>query len=159
MSRALRIRLTGILLLIVIAAGAFWFKPMISFLTNTGGHTAHASSPLPYHEFADGPYTVKGNNITGADGQPYLFHGVGRDGLEFSCTGGGLSLDAAHLAFIGPGTSGPNGTYWFSNTVRLPLSEGLWLAGDSAQTCSAATYQSLVKQVVDSLTSLKLNVI
>src|ERR1700693_5898318 len=99
MSRALRIRLTGILLLIVIAAGAFWFKPMISFLTNTGGHTAHASSSLPYHEFADGPYTVKGNSIVGADGQSYLFHGVGRDGLEFSCTGGGLSLHAAHLAF------------------------------------------------------------
>jgi endoglucanase len=67
----------------------------------------------------DGPYSVKGNTIVGADGKQYLFHGVGRDSLEFDCRGDGF-LDAAQLAFIGPGTA----TYWYANTVRLPISEG-----------------------------------
>src|SRR5712692_8351088 len=157
------IRLIGVLLLLTLCTGIFWFKPFASFLTHTTGQgvpPAHAASSLPFHQYADGPYTVQGNQIIGtADGKPYIFHGVGRDGLEFSFTGGGLSLDAAHLAFMGPGTNGSGGTYWFSNTVRLPLSEGLWLAGDSTQSCSAANYQSLVKQVVDTLTSMRLNVI
>ncbi len=162
MAQSRRIHLIGVLLLLTLCTSIFWLKPFAATLTPTsaqGVHPAHAASSLPFHQYADGPYTVHGNQIIGADGKPYLFHGVGHDGLEFSCTGGGLNLDAAHLAYMGPGTSGAGGTYWFSNTVRLPLSEGLWLAGDSTQSCTAASYQSLVKQVVDTLTGMKLNVI
>ena len=51
------------------------------------------------------------------------------------------------------------GTYWYGNTVRLPLSENFWLYGYSAQNCTSSQYQGLVKSTVDALTSLKLNVI
>ena len=92
-------------------------------------------------------------------GNTYLFHGVGRDSLEFDCSGDGF-LDAAHLAFMGPGTSGPGGTYWYANTVRLPVSEGFWLHGDAAQTnCTPANYQAVVKNTINAITALKLNVI
>ncbi len=104
-----------------------------------------------------GPYTVKGNLILASDGQPYLFHGIGRDGLEYSCWGDG-HFDAQELAYMGSGTNTYAVTYWGANTVRLPLSEGFWLNGQPSQGCSAAQYQSLIKQTVDALTALKLNV-
>src|SRR5216684_940818 len=158
MSRSLSAKkLTALLLFIVLCAGI----PLASFITHRGaGRSAHAAgpSPLPYHEFANGPYKVSGNQIKGQDGTQYLFHGIGRDGLEFECTGD-PALDSAHLAFMGPGTSGPNGTYWWGNTVRLPLSEGIWLNGDTKAQCTAAQYQALVKTVVDNLIALKLNVV
>ena len=148
-------KLTALLLFIVLCAGI----PLASFITHSGaGRSAHAASPLVYHEFANGPYKVSGNQIIGADKTQYLFHGVGRDGLEFECTGD-PALDSAHLAFMGPGTSGPAGTYWWGNTVRLPLSEGFWFNGDTQAQCTAVQYQALVKTVVDRLTALKLNVV
>lgn len=115
---------------------------------------------LPYNATANGPYKVVGNKIVGADGKPYIFHGVGRDGLEYNCTGEG-PLDVQHLAFIGAARSGGGalpGTYWGANTVRLPLSEGFWLKGVKGW-CSAGQYQAKVKQAIDNLTTLKLNVI
>ncbi|MGH2494814.1 MAG: glycoside hydrolase family 5 protein [Ktedonobacteraceae bacterium] len=108
--------------------------------------------------FADGPYTVEGNAIIGADGKRYLFHGVGRDSLEYNCWGDG-HFDAQELAYMGSGSGKYAVTYWGANTVRLPLSEGIWLNGQSSQGCSAAQYQALINQVVNSLTTLKLNVI
>ena len=107
---------------------------------------------------AMGPYTIKGNLILAADGKPYLFHGIGRDGLEYSCTGDG-HFDAQELSYMGSGTNGSGITYWGANTVRLPLSEGIWLKGQSSHACSASRYQALIKQTVDALTALKLNVI
>src|SRR5438067_1036228 len=108
MANSRSIRLLVVLLLLILCSGVFWFKPFAAFLTHTNGQAvrpAYAASSLPFHQYADGPYTVQGNQIIGtADGKPYIFHGVGLDGLEFSCTGGSLSLDAAHLAFMGPGT-------------------------------------------------------
>src|SRR5579859_5564447 len=147
-------KLAALLLFIVLCAGI----PLASFMMHRSVFPAHASSSLPYHEFANGPYKVSGNQIIGADKTQYIFHGVGRDGLEFECTGD-PALDSAHLAFTGPGTSGPNGTYWWGNTVRLPLSESFWLKGSASQSCSATQYQALVKKVVDSLTALNLNVV
>src|SRR5690348_6900045 len=41
------------------------------------------------YAFADGPYSVRGNAIIGADGKRYLFHGIGRDSLEYNCWGDG----------------------------------------------------------------------
>ncbi len=114
----------------------------------------HANGPA----FADGPYTVQGNAIIGADGKRYLFHGVGRDSLEYNCWGDG-HFDAQELAYMGPGSGKYAVTYWGANTVRLPLSEGIWLNGQSSEGCSAAQYQGLIKQTVDTLTALKLNVI
>jgi hypothetical protein len=43
--------------------------------------------------------------------------------------------------------------------VRLPLSEGIWLYGQTFHACSAGSYQALIKKTVDTLTALKLNVI
>jgi hypothetical protein len=108
--------------------------------------------------FADGPYTVQGNAIIGADGKRYLFHGVGRDSLEYNCWGDG-HFDAQELSYMGSGSGKYAVTYWGANTVRLPLSEGIWLNGQSSEGCSAAQYQALVNQTVNTLTALKLNVI
>ena len=155
MWRSYRIKLIGSLLFLVVGATI----PAAFLIAHSASvRSAHAASTLTYHEFADGPYKVQGNQILGADNQPYIFHGVGRDGLEFECNGD-AALNSADLAFMGPGTSGAKGTYWWGNTVRLPLYEGFWLQGDAAQSCTAAQYQALVKQVVDSLTALKLNVV
>ncbi|HEU0001528.1 MAG TPA: cellulase family glycosylhydrolase, partial [Ktedonobacteraceae bacterium] len=156
MSRSLSAKkLTAVLLFLVLCAGV----PLATFITHVG-HSAHAaSSSLPYHKFADGPYHVSGNQIIGADNTPYIFHGVGRDGLEFECTGDPF-LDSAHLAFMGPGTSGPGATYWWGNTVRLPLSESIWLNGDAKAQCTAAQYQNLISTVVNTITNtLHLNVV
>lgn len=118
----------------------------------------HVSSKINSAAYANGPYTVKGNAILDASGKPYLFHGIGRDSLEYSCWGDG-HLDAQELSYMGLGSNHYAATYWGANTVRLPLSEGIWLNGQSSQSCSASQYQALVKQTVDSLTALKLNVI
>jgi hypothetical protein len=139
--------------------GVFVFTPLSSIWIHANNTNVHAASSLPYHGFADGPYTVKGNTIVGTDGKPYLFHGVGRDSFEFDCNGDGF-FDSTHLAYMGPGTSGPTGTYWYANSVRIPVSEGFWLKGYAGQTnCTPANYQAHIKQAIDALTALKLNVI
>ncbi len=120
--------------------------------------------PLPSPTQANGPYKVKGNAILDAQGQRYLFHGVARDGFEYACQGAG-PLDSQSLSYMGPGMNTSSATYWDSNTVRLPLSEEFWLYGNTKlkpsqdNVCTASQYQAQVKQVVDNLTSLKLNVI
>ncbi len=140
---------------IVIVGGTAWFLP--SFF-NPKGTPVHAAAALPYNPTANGPYSVKGNTIVGANGQAYIFHGVGRDGLEFNCSGQG-PFDAASLAHIGPGNSTNGSYYWGANTVRLPLSEGFWLNGAPGYPCTAAQYQGLLKNIVSTLTSLHMNVI
>src|SRR5207302_1047246 len=155
-------RTTGLLGLLVICTSLFWLQPIATFFAHAGKSTTgtvHASAAprLTFHQYADGPYKVQGNQVIGTDGQPYIFHGVGRDGYEFSCIGGGWT-DSPHLAYMGPGTTSSSGTYWFANTVRLPLSQGIWLNGIANQ-CTAAQYQSYVKATIDALTALKLNVI
>ncbi len=133
----------------------------ISFnpFSHTHTSTAHAaSSNVAYNATANGPYSVKGNTIVGANGQPYLIHGIARDGLEYNCSGEG-PLDQQHLAYLGSGVNTTTATYWGANTVRLPLSEGFWLNGAPGYPCTATHYQNTVKQVVDTLTTLKLNVI
>jgi endoglucanase len=142
-----------LLVLVLVAAGLVWVKPALF-----GKHSAHAASSLPYNATANGPYSVKGNTIVGADGRQYIFHGIGRDGLEYNCSGEG-PLDQAHLAYMGSGANSAGATYWDANTVRLPVSEGFWLNGAPGYPCTAAQYQALVTQTVNSLTALKLNVI
>ncbi len=160
MSHSLKVRLIGALLLVIASIGVFGIVPISSLLTNRSGNIAHAAS-LPYHKYANGPYKVQGNTVIGADGTPYLFHGVGRDSLEFYCPGNPGLFDYQHLALMGPTVSGgmSGGTYWYGNTVRLPLSEGFWLNGFAGQNCTATQYQATVKQIVDTLKSLNLNVI
>src|SRR5690348_12144194 len=153
MSRSLSVKkLIPLILFLVLCAGI----PLASFITQKAATSAHAASSLPYHEFMDGPYKVKGNQIIGADGKQYIFHGIGRDGLEFTCTGGGY-LDAAHLSLMGPGNTGNGNTYWFANTVRINLAQNMWFNGVPNQ-CTPAQYQATVKSVVDTLTADKLNV-
>jgi hypothetical protein len=121
-------------------------------------HYVHAADAnLPYHAIANGPYHVEGNMVVGADGKQYIFHGITRDGTEYNCKGAG-PLDQSHLAFMGSKQNNTPGTYWGANTVRLPLSEGFWLSGATSARCSASQYQAMIKQTVDILTALKLNV-
>jgi hypothetical protein len=113
---------------------------------------------LPYNAYAAGPYTVQGNTILDAQGHPYAFHGVARDGLEFSCRGDAY-LTLPYLALLGPPVAGVNGTFWYGNTVRLPLSEAFWLHGQPQQRCTSTSYQILVRRTIDTLLLLHLNVI
>ncbi len=155
-----KVRLLGILALAFVSINLFWLQPYSPIWAHKAQNTSHVQTPppLPYNQYANGPYSVQGNTILGSDGKPYLFHGIGRDSLEYDCKGDGF-FDAQHLAYMGPGTNTSNGTYWYANTVRLPLSESYWLNGYPAQQCTSVQYQSLVKTTVDILTSLHLNVI
>ncbi len=148
MSRAQQL-LLAILLGALLLAGAF-STPVYA------GTSARAA--LPYDAYAAGPYTVRGNTILDAQGRPYAFHGVARDGLEFSCRGDAY-LTPQYLALLGPPVPGVSGTFWYGNTVRLPLSESLWLHGQPRQRCSAANYQILVRRTIDTILLLHLNVI
>jgi len=154
MSSSLKMVVSGSVVLVLLAAVVVWFNPS----SNTSAAHAAASVSLPHNAIANGPYSVKGNTIVDASGQAYLFHGIARDGLEYNCSGEG-PLDQQHLAYLGPGVNTTTGTYWGANTVRLPLSEGFWLNGAPTYPCSASQYQNTVKQVVDTLTALKLNVV
>jgi endoglucanase len=161
MARSLKITVASILVLLTLAMSLFLLNPIDSIKA----HTNLLSMQGKYHPNdtqANGPYKVQGNTILDSSGQPYLFHGVGRSGLEFSCTGDPY-FDAQHLSYIGSGTSGNGITYWNANTVRLPVSERLWLMGyishNPPQSCTSAQYQQLVEQTITTLTNLKLNVI
>jgi hypothetical protein len=160
MSFSRNVRITSALIFTAISIGLFLFQPFCSIWEHREGISspARATSTLPYNEFANGPYTVQGNAILGVDGKRYLFHGIGRDSLEYNCKGDGF-FDARHLAYMGPGANTSSGTYWYANTVRLPLSEGYWLNGQPAQQCSAAQYRGLVKSTIDTLTAMHLNVV
>src|SRR5437667_4058710 len=120
-----------------------------------------ASHYLPLSKFRlrdiDGPYHTQANLIFGVDNQPYLFHGVARDDLEYLCTGDG-HYTRQELALMGPGNTTAHAVYWGGNIVRLPLSESFWLYGSPSQNCSASQYQAMLKNVIDTLTSLNLNV-
>src|SRR6266581_2666104 len=109
------------------------------------------TSFLPLTKFQlrglDGPYHTQGNLILGADNQPYLFHGMARDDLEYFCKGDG-HYTARELAYLGLGNNTATGTYWQGNIVRLPLSENFWLFGHPSENCTSAQYQTLVKQTI-----------
>lgn len=128
--------------------------------------TMHIANPpttpfLPLSSFhlrgIDGPYHTKGNLILGVDNQPYLFHGIARDDLEYLCTSDG-HYTQQELAYMGLGNNTAHATYWGGNIVRLPLSENFWLYGSTVQSCSPTHYQTMLKSIVDTLTSLNLNV-
>ncbi|HVB75612.1 MAG TPA: cellulase family glycosylhydrolase [Ktedonobacteraceae bacterium] len=171
MLHSLKSACLSIFILAIVAIGIFKINSLQTAGANVASHKplSHAATlakrlvvvrtrPTAGYAFADGPYTVQGNAVLGVDGQRYLFHGIGRDSLEYNCWGDG-HFDAQELAYMGSGTSTKTATYWGANTVRLPLSEGIWLNGQSSEACSAAQYQLLIKQTVDTLTALKLNVI
>src|ERR1700738_4574829 len=89
--------LMGVALLVVVGGSLVWLLP----LTSSTANLAHASdASLPNNISANGPYSVKGNRIMDASGNEYIFHGIGRDGLEFNCSGDN-ALDRQHLAFMG----------------------------------------------------------
>src|SRR6266704_5246331 len=159
MSPSRKAALCSIVTLIVVSLGVLAFSPLYLTRAQRGGSSAQLASTqshLPQSTLAQGPYTVQGNAILGASNQHYFFHGIGRDGLEYNCSGEG-PLDQQHLAFMGSGNSSAStGTYWGANTIRLPLSENFWLYGAPGYPCTAAQYQATVKQVVNSITALKL---
>lgn len=176
MARTTRITVMGIIVIVVVLfsvlVGYFLHNaPATSLSANVADdvqHTDRQPEPdnlqLPYPPLnrfrlrgIDGPYHTWGNLILGADNQPYLFHGVARDDLEYLCVGDG-HYSRQELAEMGVGNNNGNATYWGGNIVRLPLSESFWLYGSHAQNCSAAQYQATLKKVVDTLTSLNLNV-
>lgn len=106
----------------------------------------------------DGPYHTQGDLILGADNEPYLFHGMTRDDLEYFCKGDG-HYTIKELSYMGVGANTTNETYWGGNVVRLPLSENFWLYGQPATNCTPERYQILIKQTIDALTAIKMNVI
>lgn len=73
-------------------------------------------------------FTVVGNRVLGPDGRPFLVHGVARPSLEWSCTGQGLDgsdgIPASDFVTMRQD--------WGANTVRLALSEQLWLSSAAA---------------------------
>ena len=160
MSRSNKVRFLGVLALFFVSIGVFCIQPFSAIWAHSAQNSSRAQSTvsLPYNQYANGPYSVQGNTILGSDGKPYLFHGIGRDGLEYDCKGDGF-FDLQHLAYMGSGTNTSSGTYWYANTVRLPLSESYWLNGQPSQQCTPAQYQNLVKTSVDILTSLHLNIV
>jgi endoglucanase len=150
MLRSQKVTLTTLLFLLIASGSLF---------TATPAHAAPALSRLPYDAYAAGPYKTLGNQILDATNQPYYFHGVARDGLEFSCNDNYLTPQ--YLALLGPQIQGLSGTFWYGNTVRLPVSEVLWLYNHSqnGEACTPAHYQSLIKRTIDTLTLFHLNVI
>lgn len=152
MSRSLKILVAGSMLLAIAAMGVFWYIPRGS------SQAAGNQAIRPAVTQASGPYTVKGNQILDVHGNPYLFHGIGRDALEYDCTGDGF-FDSTHLSYMGYGHTGNGITYWDANTVRLPVSEGYWFNAFTPKKCTPAIYQSFIKNTVNALTALKLNVI
>lgn len=154
MSAIKKIVVLSIVVLVLIAGLGVWVMPQLLH----PAQKANAAAALPYNATVNGPYSVQGNKIIGTDGQQYIFHGIGRDGLEYNCSGEG-PLDQQHLAYMGSGNNSAGATYWGANTVRLPLSEGFWLKGAPGFACSSAQYQLTLKQTVDTLTALKLNVV
>jgi hypothetical protein len=83
---------------------------------------------------------------------------MGRDALEYDCTGDGY-FDSQHLSYMGYGNNGNGIYYWDANTVRIPVTEGYWFKAFAPKNCTPAIYQSFIKNTVDALTSLHLNVI
>ncbi len=133
--------------------GVLWYIP------RNPSHAASADNGVrPAVTQANGPYSVSGNQVLDSQGHPYLFHGIGRDALEYDCNTDGY-FDSTHLSYMGYGTNGNGITYWDANTVRLPLSEGYWLKDFAPKHCVHTQYQTLVKNLVSTLTGMKLNVI
>lgn len=159
--------LSAVALLFVLVT-LFCFSPLhaegsqsqahIALFRTTISKPTATKSRVPGNVQSKGPYKVQGNVILGVNGKRYLFHGIGRDGLEYSCWGDG-HFNTQELSYLGWGTNTKTATYWGANTVRLPLSEDIWLHGQSSEHCLASQYRTLVKQTVDSLTDMKLNVV
>jgi hypothetical protein len=86
-----------------------------SFASEQEVQTPRHTSLLPLTKFElrglDGPYHTEGNLILGADNQPYLFHGMARDDLEYFCKGDG-HYTAKELGYLGIGQNRANETYW-----------------------------------------------
>lgn len=163
MSRTFKVSLLMTCVILVIGLGVWYYAPRLP--AGAFGSFGFQSSPQvtkyvlpPYHTSASAPYSISGNTILGNNGQPYQFYGIGRDSLEYSCTGDG-HFSKQELAYLGAGKNTSTATYWRANTVRLPLSEDFWLHGQPKIQCTAQQYQALVRQVVNTLTSLKLNVV
>src|SRR5260370_13976911 len=154
--------------LLFILLPLFWFSPLRAersqshvnseTLVTPISSTSATKSPVDGNAQSNGPYQVQGNIILGTDGKRYLFHGIGRDSLEYSCWGDG-HFDTQELSYLGRGTNTKAETFWGVNTVRLPLSEDICLHGQPSEYCLASQYRTLVKRTVDSLTALKLNII
>ena len=168
MPRSFKVFISGFVALLITLSTLFWFSPLRAqgdadqsyqktLIASLSGSTATKSNK-PISAQSDGPYRVAGNVIVGVDGKRYLFHGVGRDSLEYSCWGDG-HFNAKELAYLGWGTNTATITYWGVNTVRLPLSEDIWLHGQSSESCLATQYRTLIKQTVNIFTALKMNVI
>src|SRR5437764_170286 len=152
MSRSLKVTLASMLFLAVVSTGVLWFSPKGSTQAHAGTSSGSKKLSSSYTQ-AMGPYSVQGNKILASNSQPYLFHGIGRDSLEYTCTGDG-HFSTQELAYMGPGTNSPGNTYWDANTVRLPLTEGYWVNPYAPKNCTPATYQAFIKQTVDTLTAM-----
>ena len=81
MSRSRKVRLLGMLALVLVSMNVFWLQPISSYLgaqvTRENASPVEKTSSLSYNKYANGPYTVQGNSILGSDGKTYCFMVLG----------------------------------------------------------------------------------
>ncbi|MDQ2886770.1 MAG: cellulase family glycosylhydrolase [Chloroflexota bacterium] len=170
MFRIMKMRKIGVIIFILLGVNTFWLQQesllLTAYASSSAPKLSATSNLVPHDTFAQGPYKVHGNTILNASGQPYMFHGVALDSFEYTCQKqDSPPIDSQSLSYMGSGINTSSTTYWDGNTVRLPLSEEFWLYGNTklnpsqSNMCTASQYQAKVKQTVDRLTALKLNVI
>src|SRR5437870_8910776 len=84
MSRSSKVRLLGILAFALVSMNVFWLRPFSSIWAHKTQNASRVqtTSSLPYNEYANGPYTVRGSSILGSDGKPYLFMALGETRSE-----------------------------------------------------------------------------
>jgi endoglucanase len=103
---------------------------------------AAAKTTLPTVAKTSGVYTVVGNVIENAAGQPVILHGVDRPSLEWSCSGESVT-DAQTGIPASDFTTMAN--TWNANSVRISVNQDMLLKGAS-QYCS--TYEATIEKVV-----------
>jgi hypothetical protein len=102
MKHSLRTVFLSFVALVFILLPLFWFSPLHAEGTQSQKHITTPGTPIsrPTATKSRVPYKAQGNVILGVDGKRYLFHGVGRDSLEYSCWGDG-HFDAKELSYLG----------------------------------------------------------
>jgi endoglucanase len=100
----------------------------------------------------DSTYTVSGSKILNSAGKQVMVQGLDRDTTEWGCgtaIGGGSPIPASDFTTMH--------NAWDANTVRIAMSQNIWLWGISG--CSASQYQTDISNYVSEAQSAGLIVI
>jgi endoglucanase len=82
------------------------------------------------------PYHVQGAQILDKNNRPYLFRGLDRPSLEWSCSGDIVETDYQTMAEV-----------WHANVVRLPLNQDCWIQ-DANNQAYDPSYSAVVDEQV-----------